>query len=61
MSFMKMDGNTNMTKAETITIKLNSDTLEEVRKLALKDYRSISKQIAFIIDGFISNQKKEGK
>jgi hypothetical protein len=56
-----MDGNTDMTKSETITIKLNSDTLEEVRRLALKDYRSISKQIAFIIDGFISNQKKEGK
>lgn len=38
-----------MTKLETITISLDSATLDTIRKLAQDNYRSINKQIQFII------------
>jgi hypothetical protein len=39
-----------MVKKETITIALDSETLDIIRKQALAAYRSISKHIAYILD-----------
>jgi hypothetical protein len=49
MSFMKMDGCFNMVKVETVTIALSSDMMDIIRKMALKDYRSINKQIGYLL------------
>lgn len=38
-----------MSKLETITISLDRQTLDGIRKLAQSNYRSINKQIQFII------------
>jgi hypothetical protein len=38
-----------MSKLETITISLDRQTLDSIRKLAQLNYRSINKQIQFII------------
>lgn len=38
-----------MSKLETITISLDSATLDTIRKLAQGNYRSINKQIQYII------------
>jgi hypothetical protein len=39
-----------MVKKETITIALDSETLDNIRKQAHAAYRSISKHIAYILD-----------
>jgi hypothetical protein len=39
-----------MVKKETITISIDGETLDLIRKQALASYRSISKHIAFILD-----------
>lgn len=44
-----------MVKKETITISLDSETLDLIRKQAQANYRSISKHIAFIIDNAIND------
>ena len=49
MNFMKMDGNTKMTKIETVTISLSRDMMDIIRKLSADNYRSLSKQIAYLI------------
>jgi len=49
-----------MNKTEAITIALSSQTLDEIRKLAENNYRSISKQIAFMLNNSIQ-QEKESK
>jgi hypothetical protein len=46
----KWKGYEYMVKKETITISLDSETLDIIRKQALLSYRSISKHIAFILD-----------
>ena len=38
-----------MNKTETITIALDKDLMDTIRKEAVKDFRSINKQIAFLI------------
>ena len=38
-----------MSKLETITITLDAATLDTIRKLAQANYRSINKQIQYII------------
>jgi hypothetical protein len=43
-----------MVKKETITISIDGETLDLIRKQALAAYRSISKHIAFILDKSIS-------
>ena len=55
-----MDWKKIMNKTEAITIALNSQTLDEIRKLAEKNYRSISKQIAYMLNNSIQ-QEKEAK
>ena len=49
MSLWKMDGSFNMVKVETVTIALSSDMMDIIRKMALKDYRSINKQIGYLL------------
>jgi hypothetical protein len=49
-----------MKKLSTITISIRAEALEALRDEALANYRSISKQIALIIDNHIKAQK-EGK
>jgi hypothetical protein len=39
-----------MNKVETVTIALSSDMMDIIRKAALKDYRSINKQIAYLLN-----------
>jgi hypothetical protein len=43
-----------MVKKETITISIDGETLDLIRKQAQAAYRSISKHIAFILDKSIS-------
>lgn len=47
-----------MVKKETITISLDSETLDLIRKQAQASYRSISKHIAYIIDNAIRAESK---
>jgi len=47
-----------MVKAETITIKLSIETLDAIRKQALSNYRSISKEIAYILDNALKAESK---
>jgi hypothetical protein len=42
-----------MVKKETITISIDGETLDLIRKQATAAYRSISKHIAFILDNAI--------
>jgi hypothetical protein len=44
-----------MVKKETITISLDSETLDAIRKQALASYRSISKHIAYLLDNAITD------
>jgi hypothetical protein len=46
---------------ENITITLDGDMLDSIRKLAEKNYRSINKQIAFMLNIVIlqANESKE--
>jgi hypothetical protein len=46
-----------MVKKETITISLDTETLDAIRKQALLSYRSISKHIAFILDNAINESR----
>ena len=46
-----------MVKKETITISLDSETLDLIRKQALASYRSISKHIAYLLDNVISESR----
>jgi hypothetical protein len=51
---------------ENITITLDGDMLDSIRKLAEKNYRSINKQIAFMLNIVIlqaneSKEKQNGK
>lgn len=48
-----------MNKLDTITIKLSANTLDLIRKDSVSNYRSISKQIAFILDSFY--KERQGK
>jgi hypothetical protein len=47
-----------MVKKETITISLDSETLDLIRKQALASYRSISKHIAYILDNALTAESK---
>jgi hypothetical protein len=46
-----------MNKSETITISLNSETLDKIRNQATKEYRSINKHIQYIIDQYMKGNK----
>jgi hypothetical protein len=50
-----------MSKLSTLTIAIKTETLENIRTLSVKNYRSLSKQIALILETFLSQQanKKE--
>ena len=48
-----------MSKTETITISLDSATLDTIRKLAQVNYRSINKQIQYVIS--LGLKSMEGK
>jgi hypothetical protein len=47
-----------MNKSEVITIRIDSKLMERIREESVKNYRTIAKHIAFIID---ESFKKEGK
>ena len=49
MSIWKTEDFYNMVKVETVTIALSSDIMDIIRKMALKDYRSINKQISYLL------------
>ena len=49
MNFTKMEASIDMTKIETVTISLSRDMMDIIRKLSLDNYRSISKQIGFLL------------
>jgi hypothetical protein len=44
-----MEVNFNMTKIETVTISLTRDMMDIIRKLSINNYRSISKQIGYLL------------
>jgi hypothetical protein len=46
---------------ENITITINGETLDIIRKQAVADYRSINKQIAYLIDLALSILKQQQK
>jgi hypothetical protein len=48
-----------MNKSEVLTIKINSDTLEAIRKRSIINYRSIAKEVNFILDSYL--KQEEGK
>lgn len=48
-----------MNVTELITITIKRETLDAIRKQAIKEYRSISKHIAFILDKHIEQGAKE--
>jgi hypothetical protein len=48
-----------MNATEIITITVKRETLDAIRKQAVKEYRSISKHIAFILDKHIEQGAKE--
>jgi hypothetical protein len=41
----------------TITITLDPDTLDEIRKRAVKNYRTVNKEIAYLINKGIEQDK----
>jgi len=45
-----------MSKLSTLTIAIKSETLDKVRTLSVKNYRSLSKQIALILETFLTQQ-----
>lgn len=47
-----------MVKKETITISLDAEILDAIRKQALASYRSISKHIAYLLDNAITAESK---
>ena len=38
-----------MNKVETVTIALTSDMMDIIRKMSARDFRSINKQIAYLL------------
>jgi hypothetical protein len=53
-----MEVNFNMTKIETVTISLTRDMMDIIRKLSLDNYRSISKQIAYLLSQAIKAESE---
>ena len=47
-----------MKNKNTITIVLSENTLDTIRKLAIENYRSINKQLAYIIEKYIDEDLK---
>jgi hypothetical protein len=45
-----------MSKLSTLTIAIKTETLDKVRTLSVKNYRSLSKQIALILETFLTQQ-----
>jgi hypothetical protein len=43
----------------TITITLDPDTLDEIRKRAVKNYRTVNKEIAYLINKGIEKENNE--
>ena len=58
MNFTKMEVNFNMTKIETVTISLSRDMMDIIRKLSLDNYRSISKQIGYLLNQAIKAESE---
>jgi hypothetical protein len=50
-----------MVKKETITISLDAEILDAIRKQAQASYRSISKHIAYLLDNAITAESTKGK
>lgn len=48
-----------MSKLSTLTIAINTPTLDKIRALSVKNYRSLSKQIALILETFLNEQGKQ--
>ena len=46
-----------MSKLSTLTIAINTPTLDKIRALSVANYRSLSKQIALILETYL-NQKE---
>ena len=44
-----MEASIDMTKIETVTISLTRDMMDIIRKLSVNNYRSISKQIGYLL------------
>jgi hypothetical protein len=53
-----MEVNFNMTKIETVTISLSRDMMDIIRKLSLDNYRSISKQIGYLLNQAIKAESE---
>jgi hypothetical protein len=47
---MLLNGRKNMTKSEVVTIRLDSETMEKIRQKAVKSYRSIAKEINYLLE-----------
>jgi hypothetical protein len=47
-----------MGKIETVTISLPSEMMDEIRKLSVRDFRSISKQITYLLSISLNQEKK---
>jgi hypothetical protein len=45
-----------MSKLSTLTIAINTQTLDKVRALSVENYRSLSKQIALILETYLNQQ-----
>lgn len=48
-----------MVKSEVLTIKINSDTLEAIRKRSILNYRTIAKEVNFIIDSYLKQEEEK--
>jgi hypothetical protein len=48
-----------MSKLSTLTIAIKTETLEKVRSLSVASYRSLSKQIALILETYLNQQGKQ--
>lgn len=52
-----MEAFSSMNKTETITIKISTEMMDLIRKESVKGFRSISKQIGFMLNQYIETTK----
>lgn len=48
-----------MSKLSTLTIAIKTETLENIRALSVANYRSLSKQIALILENYLKQQENQ--
>jgi len=47
-----------MNKSEVITIRIDSKLMDRIREESVKNYRTIAKEVAFIINESLNNKGK---